>query len=102
VQVGRGVRLFQGEPMAQHFPQQRVDAEPVVPPGQADNQGVPRGEAFQDQLAVPAAGQLVRKGRGDPVRHAGAEQELPVRRGQPVDHLFDEVLGDQGDIAGET
>ena len=46
-----------------------------------------------------AAGQLVGQCGADPVGHAGGEQELPIRRRQPVQHFLDQVFGDQS-VAG--
>ena len=80
MEVGGYARPFEGQPVPQHFSQQRVQREPVHPAGQAHDQGVLRDELFQHQLAVGLARQLVRQLGADAVDNADCQQELTFRR----------------------
>ena len=82
------------KPVLQQISKQRMIAEPTARPADADHECVRRDQRFQHQLAVGAAGQRGRQGGIEPFGNAGSEQEIPVGRWQPVEHLTDQVFGD--------
>ncbi len=102
VQLRRGRRLFQVQPVPEQFAQQRVVAEPFVLTADGDHEGVGADQLLQGELAVGPVHQEVGQVPVDLLGDAGLEQEVPILRGQPLDHLTDQVVGHRPLIPRET
>jgi hypothetical protein len=55
-----------------------MQSEPLGTTRQADEQCVPGSEAFEDDLTIASASQLVRQGPTDPIGDADCQQEIPI------------------------
>jgi len=102
VQIGDRPGLLEGEAVPQQLSEQRVVAEPLVGLAQRDDERIGAGELLQHPLAVRPPGQGVGQVTAEPVRNAGVEQERPVLRWQPLDHLPHQVVGDGPVVPGES